>query len=139
MIPRAALAYIKWILPLTNEPVSTINISCAALTKEIPSVLQTQNKTDVHLPNLACIASLSGTLLHSPFSPSVSISFYTFNMPKNSKTVRKNPKKYPQKYHPPHPQKARKKIPPSQKSRILKMKTKKCLKERKEHQNELRY
>jgi len=40
---------------------------------------------------------------------------------------------------PPHPQKARKKIPPSQKSRILKMKTKKCLKERKEHQNELRY
>ena len=73
MIPRAALAYIKWILPLTNEPVSTINISCAALTKEIPSVLQTQNKTDV----------------------------YTFNMPKNSKTVRKNPKKYPQKYHPP--------------------------------------
>ena len=58
-------------------------------------------------------------------------------MPKNSKTVRKNPKKYPQKYHPP-PQKARKKIPPSQKSRILKMKTKKMFK-RKEHQNELRY
>lgn len=130
MIPRAALAYIKWILPLTNEPVSTINISCAALTKEIPSVLQTQNKTDVHLPNLACIASLSGALLHSPFSPSVSISFYTFNMPKNSKTVRKNPKKYPQKY-PPHPQKARKKIPPSQKSRILKMKTKKMFKRKK--------
>ena len=103
MIPRAALAYIKWILPLTNEPVSTINISCAALTKEIPSVLQTQNKTDVHLPNLACIASLSGALLHSPFSPSVSISFYTFNMPKNSKTVRKNPKKYAQKYPQKHP------------------------------------
>lgn len=93
MIPRAALAYIKWILPLTNKPVSTINISCAALTKEIPSVLQTQNKTDVHLPNLACIASLSGALLHSPFSPPVSISFYTFNMPKSSKTVRRNPKK----------------------------------------------
>lgn len=105
MIPRAALAYIKWILPLINEPVSTINISCAALTKEIPSVLQTQNKTDVHLPNLAYIASLSGALLHSPFSPSVSISFYTFNMPKNSKTVRKNPKKYPQKYLHPSPAK----------------------------------
>lgn len=100
MIPRAALAYIKWILPLTNEPVSTINISCAALTKEIPSVLQTQNKTDVHLPNLACIASLFDfllilySILYSPSFPPVSISFYTFNMPKNSKTVRRNPKKY---------------------------------------------
>jgi len=60
-------------------------------------------------------------------------------MPKNSKTVRKNPKKYPQKYHPPLRKNHAKKIPPSQKSRILKMKTKKCLKERKEHQNELRY
>lgn len=93
MIPRAALAYIKWILPLTNKPVSTVNISCADLTKDIFSVLQTQNKTDALLPNLACIASLSGALLYSPsFHPAL-ISFYVFNMPKNSKTVRRNPKK----------------------------------------------
>lgn len=62
--------------------------------EKTPSVLQTQNKTDAHLPNLACIVSLSGALLHSPSFPPVSISFYTFNMPKNSKTVRRNPKKY---------------------------------------------
>lgn len=111
MIPRAALAYIKWILPLTNEPVSTINISCAALTKEIPSVLQTQNKTDVHLPNLACIASLSGALLHSPFShlfQFLSTHLICRKIPKRYTEIQKNMHKNIHK-NIPHPQKARKK------------------------------
>lgn len=34
------------------------------------------------------------SILYFPSFPPVSISFYTFNMPKSSKTVRRNPKKY---------------------------------------------